>query len=498
MKKIKWIYLTIILCLTCLYLNNINYIVADTSNQIEITNVTINKEEFTIRFEALIDETNNIIEHGFIFKKGIEQDITKDTIDVYIETVNSFYENNTYAVSFIMPTYGMKDTFSTRAYCILSNNEIIYSDSITTSYENELNTNLVSIDEYELINNQIRFSVKTYVNDAVEYGIIFKKGHSDHLTYPKELDPEQYLIGKVTNLNSNNQYFISINNFPTYALKQDITLRAYVKYLDKNNNEQYYYSNHIYDLTYEQLLIEQGKNIISNPRVELYETGLKFTTEVNVNDAVEYGVIVGKGKIKNLMLNHEYVNSHKDTCMTIYINFLNKDNTYVVNLANIPARAYSQELTIKSYIKYLDKNGNEQYYYSDSIYTSYEQILGKALVENIVIKYNQEKDGLRFSFKTNAILTNQEDTLEFGIIIIKGDTNLITINSENAYIQKFANELTNEYAVTIINFPDSVYDETFCAVGYIKYLNETGTYNYCYSKEIAKITYNQALNEVYE
>lgn len=366
MKKLLIINLLIF---TLLYLNVFS-LSASSNPYLTLNEPTVNTTNYTLRFEAYISNTLKIKEHGIIFVKGEDPSLSLDTKDIYKETLSEVKDDNTYAVNFIMPTYAMKDIITARAYAITTYDEVIYSNTFTTSYENELEAPLISI--------------------------------------------------------------------PTPTLK---------------------------------------------------ENGICFETTCYTFDAIEYGILASLGEIDNL--DHTYIQNNPTISDQFSVPNLDNSKSFRITLRNIPVRGYYQKLTIRSYVKYVDKENNIKYYYSNHLITSYNEIINKPLLEDIKVMYNKEKVGLTFYTKTNAYLQNENDIVELGIIVVKGDVDEITISSNNAHIEPFSNIEQQTIYLTIINFPENVYDETFSSVGYIKYLDKEGNVHYYYSNNITKITYNQ-------
>lgn len=326
-------------------------------------------------------------------------------------------------------------------------------------------------------NHTLRF--EAYISSTTkikEHGIIFVKGENSLLS----LESSDIYKETLSEVKKDNTYAVNFI-MPTYAMKDIITARAYAV----TTYDEVIYSN-VFTTSYEQCL---NAPLISVPTTSLNENGICFETICYTNDAIEYGILVSLGEINNL--DHTYIQNNPTTSDQFSVSNLDNSKSFRITLRNIPVRGYYQKLTIRSYVKYINKENNVKYYYSDHLITSYNEIINKPLLEDIKVIYNKEKIGLTFYTTTNAYLQNENDIVELGIIVVKGNVNEITIHSENAYIQPFSNINEQTIYLTIINFPENVYNDTFSSVGYIKYLDKEGNIHYYYTANITKTTYNQ-------
>lgn len=315
--------------------------------------------------------------------------------------------------------------------------------------------------------NTITFKISNYLNDnTIKYGIIISNVDCDVSLEDKTL--VKYEIKG--NLEKTNLITLSIPEEYNYY-------NMYVRSFAITENEVIY-SNKI-EYIYAEIA---GLSEIIIKEISFENNLLSFTATTYINNNAEYGLIFSKNQIFTELNLENAENDRFETEIT-KLEELNQNNEFKVIIKDIPI--YHLDLTFKACLYVKDKSTNNVYY-TETVSINLFDLYYNEIINNMDISYNVEYDGIRFH--TSTMLPNKNNYI-LGFVFLNKKTNVLDINTPNAFIQEAQKE--DSFAVTINNIPLSQQTKDIYAVAFLKFINENLEYEYYYS-DIYNLSYNEA------
>lgn len=239
-----------------IYSNKIKYIYAELTglNKIVIKNITYQNDSLILTTTTSL---NNNAEYGLIFSKN--QSITdlnlenaeNDHFETEIIKLEALNENNEFRVTIKdIPVYELNVKFKACAYVKnKQTNEVYYSDTyeinILELYYNEIINNIEI--SYNSNYDGIRFKTTTIIPNNRNYaiGFVFLNNKTDELDVHT---PNAYII----EVKEEESFAVTMNNIPTSAQDTDIYAVSFIRFLNENNEYEYYYSD-VYFSSYNKI-----------------------------------------------------------------------------------------------------------------------------------------------------------------------------------------------------------------------------------------------------
>lgn len=365
MNKLK-IYIIIIFLIVfgLSFKANVN---ATSINVLEITNVAVNENNKSIKYIIYENITSEYEEIGILLSR------TSDNINIYNEEIYKYSfskpSKKIFTIEIKIPEYAYYRNLYAVIY-ILTSDQVIYSNKVCTSYAKLANLDKVSIKEYIFKDNSLKFTIETSLENNAEYGLIFAKSNQiNELSLENaEITHFETEIIKLDGINNNNEYFVTIKDIPIYDLNITFKVCAYVK--NNDTKETFYtktYEINIYDLYFTEII-----NNIEITYNDLLD-GIKLKTSsilLNNND-YEIGLLLNNKIDSNLSINSKGIYHYEVI-----------DNNFILTIKNIPDSKKNENLYIRAYIKYKNKDNNYSYYYSDIYITSLNELKETYLTNN--------------------------------------------------------------------------------------------------------------------
>lgn len=364
-NKIKlYIILTFLLVFSIFYKITV---VATVNPFIEITNIEADLNNQAMKFTITNKISENIIEYGILLSKTDEEFLLENN-NLYKYQIKSKLKEN-FSVSIKIPEYAFYQNIYAVVY-VKTENKVIYSNKVCSSYADVANLDKVIIKDINFNNNSLNFRMASSINNNAEYGLIFSKDKEIidlTIENAKNAQFETEII-KLTALNQNNEFSITIKNIPLYELNTPFKVCAYVK--DNNTLETYYtdtYQINILEIYFDEII--NNIDISYNNDVD----GIKFkvvSTLIN-NDNYQLGFVFINKETSNLTIDT------KDAYIVETIS-----NEFSVTIKNIPDNEKDEKIYAVAYLKTKDYSNHEIYYYSNIYITSYEEVKDTYLTNN--------------------------------------------------------------------------------------------------------------------
>lgn len=239
-----------------IYSNQIKYIYAEIAGLSKVIINDVVYQNSSLSFTAATIVNNNA-EYGLIFSKNQLftnldlESAENDQFETEIIKLDIVNENNEFRITVKdIPVYELDVTFKACAY-VKNNqtNEVIYTDTITINildlYYNELINNIDI--SYNSDYDGIRFETSTIIPNNNNYilGFVFLNKKVDVLDINT---PNAYII----EASKEESFAVTMNNIPTSAQDKDIYAVAYLKFINEENEFEYYYSD-IYYSSYNKI-----------------------------------------------------------------------------------------------------------------------------------------------------------------------------------------------------------------------------------------------------
>lgn len=357
MNKIKII---LIVTFTFFYFICLKATVSATTNSyIEITHLEADAKNQAIKFNVETDISKNVIEYGVLLSK-YNEDLVLENLNVYKYKYSNPISKR-FSISLKIPEYALYQNIYACSYVIMEDN-VFYSNKVYSSYAKLANLDKVVLNDIIFSSNSLIFKMNSSIDLNAEYGLIFTKSKviSDlTIENAKNAHFEAEII-KLDELNESNEYYVTIKDIPIYELDVDFRARAYVK--NKDTLETYY-SNTIKI----NLLQEYFKDIINNVEISYNDEqdGIKFKSCSCIfnNNQYKLGFVFINKEVENL-------NVSLDNALVVE----SVSDKFSVTMKNIPLSKIDEKIYMVSYLKFINEEGIEEYYYSDIYITSYNKV----------------------------------------------------------------------------------------------------------------------------
>ena len=364
MNKIKIIIISVFLIIFTISFTTTVF--ASTNSYIKISNIEANLNHQAIKFNIENDINSSNAKFGILLSK-YDEELTIENNNIFNYKCD-FINSKNFSISIKIPEYAFYQNIYAVAYAIIDD-EVIYSNKVSSLYARLANLDKVIIKEINFNNNSLIFTMASSIDLNAEYGLLFSK---NELINELSLENAKYAhfeteIVKLDALNDNNEFQVTIKDIPLYELNTTFKVAAYVKY---NNTLETYYTK-TQDVNILKLFNDK---IINNLDISYNDSvdGIKFITNTNlINNNFQLGFIFINKEVTNLTI--DSLNIYKTEC-----NF----NKFTVTMKNIPFNKLDEKISVVAYIKFINENNKEDYYYSDIYITSYNEVKETYLTNN--------------------------------------------------------------------------------------------------------------------
>lgn len=233
------------------YSNKVYSSYAKVANLDKVVLDDISFENNALVFNALSSVDKNA-EYGVVFSKNpnvqnLSLDTAKaDSSETVAVKVNNLNENNQFKISINnIPVYEFDTTLKVCAYVKnLETLETYYTETVEFKlldlyYEDIINNVAISYNEE---NDGMKFTTSTICTQNTTLGLVLVNKYSESIT----VDTADAYVSEVSGEGS---FTLTMTNIPENFYDKEIYAVAYIKFLNENNEYEYYYSA-VYSATY--------------------------------------------------------------------------------------------------------------------------------------------------------------------------------------------------------------------------------------------------------